>query len=137
MAGTTPQLAAAAATPLATPPTPNIPVSWAATLRTVGFGVEAEPGLTAALNAVGLDSFPFDGTLNDVITWLSGLGVTIPGVGNAASILRAVDRWLLGSRTGYREAATALFYAFSRAQNSSTSRRRRSTTSTSRPATRP
>ena len=117
VAGTTPQLAAAAATPLATPPTPNIPVSWAATLRTVGFGVEAEPGLTAALNAVGLDSFPFDGTLNDVITWLSGLGVTIPGVGNAASILRAVDRRLLGSRTGYREAATALFYAFSRAQD--------------------
>jgi hypothetical protein len=116
-AGTTAQLAAAAATPLPTPATPNIPVSWAATLRTVGFGVEAEPGLIAALSAVGLDAFPWDGPLDDVVTWLSGQGITIPGAGSATSILRAVDRRLLGARTGYREAAAALFTAFSRAQD--------------------
>jgi hypothetical protein len=119
VSGTTPQLAAAAATPLATPPAPNVPASWAATLRTVGFGVEAEPGLVEALNAIGLNAFPFDGTVNDVQTWLSGQGITIPGgVGGAAtSILRAVDRRLLGARSGYREGATALGAAFARAQD--------------------
>ena len=117
VAGTTPQLAAAAATPLATPPTPSVPASWAATLRTVGFGVEAEPGLVEALNVVGVGAFPFDGTLDDVETWLSGQGTTIPGGGAATSILRAVARRLLGARSGYREGATALAAAFSRAQD--------------------
>jgi hypothetical protein len=119
VAGTTPELAAAAATPLATPATPTAPASWAATLRTVGFGVEAEPGLVEALNAVGADAFPFDGPLTAVQNWLSGLGITIPGgVGGAAtSILRAVDRRLLGARSGYREAATAIAAAFDRAQD--------------------
>jgi len=119
VAGTTPQLAAAAATPLATPATPVVPASWAATLRTVGFGVEAEPGLVAALNAIGVGAFPFDGPLTDVQNWLSGLGITIPGGagGAAASILRAVDRRLLGARSGYREAATAIAAALARAQD--------------------
>jgi hypothetical protein len=119
VAGTTPELAADAATPLATPPTPTVPASWAATLRTVGFGVEAEPGLIAALNAVGPDAFPFGGTLEEIRQWLSPFGITLPSaVGDpATSIVRAVDRRLLGARSGYREAATALAAAFTRAQD--------------------
>lgn len=119
VAGTTAELAADAATPLAAPTTPTVPGSWAATLRTVGFGVEAEPGLTAALAEVGVDAFPFDGPLEQVRTWLTGQGITIPaGVDAAAtSMLRAVDRRLLGAGNGYREAATALTAAFDRAQD--------------------
>ncbi len=119
VAGTTPELAVAASTPLATPAAPTVPASWAATLRTVGFGVEAEPGLTQALHALGTDAFPFDGTIADVRTWLSGLGLTIPTSvdGAATSVLRAIDRRLLGSARGYRETATALAAAFTRAQD--------------------
>lgn len=119
VAGSTPELAADASTPLPSPSTPTAPASWAATLRTVGFGVEAEPGLVEALNAVGADSFPFDGPLSAVQSRLSSLGVTIPGgAGDAAtSILRAVNRRLLGARSGYRETATALAAAFARAQD--------------------
>jgi hypothetical protein len=115
VAGTTPALAAAAATPLAVPAAPAVPASWAATLRTVGFGVEAEPGLVEALNA----AFPFDGPLSAIQTFLSGQGITIPGgAGDAAtSIVRAVDRRMLGARSGYRESATALAAAFTRAQD--------------------
>ncbi|GII31835.1 phospholipase D-like domain-containing protein [Planotetraspora mira] len=119
VAGTTAELAADASTPLATPATPAVPASWAATLRTVGFGVEAEPGLVEALNLVGVEAFPFDGPVNAVQSWLSARGITIPGgVGGAAtSMLRAVDRRLLGARSGYREAATALAAAFAGAQD--------------------
>jgi hypothetical protein len=119
VAGTTAELAVDAATPLATPATPTVPASWAATLRTVGFGVEAEPGLTALLNATGAGEFPFDGPLNDIKTWLAGQGITLPTAvgGPADSIARAVDRRLLGAARGYREAATALAAAFTRAQD--------------------
>lgn len=119
VAGSTVELAADAATPLAIPTAPTVPGSWAATLRTVGFGVEAEPGLVAAMAAAGVDPFPFDGPIDEVRTWLTGQGVTIPaGVdASAASMLRAVDRRLLGARNGYREAATALTAAFDHAQD--------------------
>ncbi len=119
VAGTTVELAADASTPLAAPGAPTVPGSWAATLRTVGFGVEAEPGLTAALGAVGLDAFPFDGPIDAVRTWLTGQGITIPAGADAAatSMLRAIDRRLLGAARGYREAATALAAAFDRAQD--------------------
>lgn len=119
VAGTTVELAADAAAPLAAPTSPTVPGSWAATLRTIGFGVEAEPGLTQAMAAASVDPFPFDGPLENVRTWLNGQGVTIPaGVdAAAASMLRAVDRRLLGARHGYREAATALTATFDRAQD--------------------
>ncbi|GAA4596659.1 hypothetical protein GCM10023194_69430 [Planotetraspora phitsanulokensis] len=119
VSGTTAELATDASTPLATPAAPAVPASWAATLRTVGFGVEAEPGLVEALNLTGQDAFPLDGTLTAVQAWLSARGITIPaGVGGAAaSMLRAVDRRLLGARSGYREAATALAAVFARAQD--------------------
>jgi hypothetical protein len=119
IAGTTPELAVDATTALPTPAQPTVPASWAATLRTVGFGVEAEPGLTAALNAVGVGEFPFDGTISDIRTWLSGLGVSIPTSVDtaAASVQRAINRRLLGAGRGYREAATALAAAFGRAQD--------------------
>jgi hypothetical protein len=118
LAGSTPQLVAAAATPLAAPAAPTVPASWAATLRTVGFGVEAEPVLVAALNAAGADAFPFDGPLTAVQDFLNGLGITVPPVvGDAVSILRAVNRRMLGARSGYREAATAMAAAFARAQD--------------------
>ena len=118
LAGFTPALVTAAATPLATPATPTVPASWAATLRTVGFGVEAEKELVAALNAVGVGAFPFDGPLTAVQNFLSGLGITIPAaVGDAVSILRAINRRMLGARSGYREAATAMAAAFGRAQD--------------------
>lgn len=119
VAGTTPELAVDAGTPLATPAAPGVPASWAATLRTIGFGVEAEPGLTAAMHAIGLGAFPFDGPLNDIQLWLAGQGITIPGSvgGAAASVVRAINRRLLGARNGYREAATALAAAFASAQD--------------------
>lgn len=119
VAGTTPELAVDAATPLATPAAPGVPASWAATLRTIGFGVEAEPGLTAAMHIVGLGAFPFDGPLNDIQLWLASQGITIPGTvgGAAASVVRAINRRLLGARNGYREGATALAAAFSGAQD--------------------
>jgi hypothetical protein len=119
VAGTTPELALDATTALAPPAAPSVPGSWAATLRTVGFGVEAEPGLTAALNAIGAAEFPFDGAISDVRAWLSGLGVTIPSSVDAAatSVQRALNRRLLGAGRGYREAATALSAAFGRAQD--------------------
>jgi len=81
--------------------------------------VEAEPGLTALLNATGAGEFPFDGPLNDIKTWLTGQGITLPTAvgGPADSIVRAVDRRLLGAARGYREAATALTAAFTRAQD--------------------
>ena len=119
VAGATADLAVDAATPLATPAAPTGPASWAATLRTVGFGVEAEPHLTAPLNATGTDAFPFDGPMDDIRTWLAGRGITVPtAVGGAAdSIVRALDRRLLGTARGYRETATALTAAFTRAQD--------------------
>ncbi len=119
VAGTTAELATDAATPLPVPSAPTVAGSWAATLRTVGFGVEAEPGLTELLNAAGPDAFPFGGTLEDVRQWLGAQGISVPAaVGDAAtSIVRAVDRRLLGARSGYRETATALAAAFARAQD--------------------
>lgn len=119
VAGTTADLAADASTPLPAPIAPTVPGSWAATLRTVGFGIEAEPGLTELLNAVGPNAFPFGGTLEDIRQWLAAQGITVPTAtgDSATSIVRAVDRRLLGARSGYREAATALAAAFSRAQD--------------------
>jgi hypothetical protein len=119
VAGTTADLASDAVTPLATPTAPTGPASWAATLRTVGFGVEAEPHLTEPLNATGTGAFPFDGPLNDIRTWLAGRAITVPTASGAAadSIVRALDRRLLGAARGYRETATALVAAFARAQD--------------------
>jgi hypothetical protein len=119
VAGTTAELAANALTPFTVPATPTVPASWAATLRTVGFGVEAEPGLVEVLNAVGPGAFAFGGALEDVRQWLAGQGISIPSATGdpATSAVRAVDRRLLGARSGYREAATALAGAFSRAQD--------------------
>ena len=118
-AGTTAELAVNASTPFPHPPPPAVPSSWAATLRTVGFGVEAEPGLIEALNTVGAQAFPLDGTFDDVRQWLTAHGVPIPAAAGSAasSMLRAVDRRLAGARTGCREAATALTAAFGRAQD--------------------
>ncbi len=119
VAGTTPELAVAAATPLPTPAAPTGSGSYAATLRTVGFGVEAESGLVEALTVTGVGAPPFGGTFEELRTWLSGNGIPIPNaVGDPAqSILRALDRRLIGARSGYREAATALAAAFTRAQD--------------------
>lgn len=118
-AGTTVALAQAAATPIAQPAAPTVPGTWAAVLRTVGFGVEAEPGLTQVLNAVGLGAFPFDGTFSDIQNWLSTNGIAIPGSTGpaAASVVRAVSRRMLGARSGYREAMQAMFVAFARAED--------------------
>ncbi|WP_300080732.1 hypothetical protein [Propioniciclava sp.] len=118
-AGTTVALAQAAATPLPQPAAPTVPGTWTAVLRTVGFGVEAEPGLTQVLNATGLGAFPFDGTFSDIQTWLSTNGITLPGSTGpaAASVVRAVSRRMLGARSGYREALQAMFTAFARAED--------------------
>ncbi len=119
LAGSTPELAVAAGDPLPVPDPPTVPGSWAATLRTVGFGVEAEPFLIEALNALGTDGYPWNAALDQIRTWLSGLGVPLPAVvGDPAdSIVRAVNRRLLGARSGYREAATALADRLSGAQD--------------------
>jgi hypothetical protein len=119
VAGSTVDLASDASTPLPTPAAPTGPTSWAAVLRTVGFGVEAEPGLIGALNATGVNAYPTSEAFADVQAWLAGQGRTIPdAVGAAAtSIVRALDRRLLGARSGYREGATALAAAFRRAQD--------------------
>lgn len=118
-AGTTVSLAQAAATPLPQPTAPTVPGTWAAVLRTVGFGVEAEPGLTQLLNATGLGGFPFDGTFSDIQNWLSTSGLTIPGSTGtaAASVVRAISRRMLGARSGYREAMQAMFAAIAQAED--------------------
>ncbi len=119
MSGSTPDLIASASTPLASPAAPSVPGSWAAVLRTVGFGVEAEPGLTAALNAVGVGAYPFDGPLTAIRDWLDTAGVPVPASisGPVDSVERAVNRRMLGAARGYREAATALVSAVSAAQD--------------------
>ena len=118
-AGTTVALAQAAATPIAQPAAPTVPGTWAAVLRTVGFGVEAEPGLTQVLNATGLGAFPFDGTFSDIQNWLTTNGITLPGSTGpaAASVVRAISRRMLGARSGYREGLQAMFTAFARAED--------------------
>ena len=119
LAGTTPELAVDASTALATPTVPTVAGSWAATLRTVAFGVEAEPGLVEVLDAVGADAYPLDGTLADIRAWLSGQSIPLPAAAGAAadSIVRAVNRRLLGARHGYRESATALTARIGSAQD--------------------
>ncbi|MEA5118989.1 MAG: hypothetical protein VB036_15425, partial [Propionicimonas sp.] len=118
-AGDTVSLAIAAATPLPQPTAPTVPGSWAAVLRTVGFGVEAEPGLVQALNLVGAGGFPFDGSFADLQTWLNGKGIPIPASAGqaAASVVRAVSRRMLGARSGYREAAQAMLNAIGQAED--------------------
>ncbi|WP_061298046.1 hypothetical protein [Herbidospora cretacea] len=113
VAGTTAALASAAEVALPVPAAPTSPSAWAATLRTVGFGVEAEPALAEAMHLVG---FPFDGTADDAHTWLTSRGVPLPPELSAA-VLRAVSRRLFGTHTGYRETATALAAAFADAQD--------------------
>ncbi|WP_030455847.1 hypothetical protein [Herbidospora cretacea] len=113
VAGTTTALASAAEAALPVPAAPAAPSAWAATLRTVGFGVEAEPALTEAMHLAG---FPFDGTADDAHTWLTSRGVPLPGP-LSAGVLRAVSRRLFGAHSGYRETATALAAAFADAQD--------------------
>lgn len=119
MTGSTPELISAASTPMAVPADPTVAGSWAAVLRTVGFGVEAEPGLIAALNAVGVGAFPFDGPLTAIRDWLDTAGIPVPASisGPVDSVERALNRRMLGAARGYREAATALAAAVSQAQD--------------------
>jgi hypothetical protein len=92
---------------------------WAAGLRTVAAGVEAEVGL-AALFDLGLgDAYPFGQTLTDIRDFLSGVGLTLPATlaDPAGRVARALDRRFLAAAHGAREGATALLAAVRRAED--------------------
>lgn len=111
-------LATAAATPFVEPPPPVGPGAWAAPLRTVSAGIEGEAIL---LQALALSSvYPFGQELADALGWWSSnVGVTIPlpVVTALASVARALDRRVLASAKGAREAAISLQRAFADAQD--------------------
>jgi hypothetical protein len=117
-ARTTVDLVSAAATPFAAPADPAAPSLWAAALRTVAAGVEAEPGLAEIIVGTG-DPYPFGDTLDNIRNWLSRQGITIPSGLDAAadSIVRAADRRMLIAARGAREGATSMVAALRRAED--------------------
>jgi hypothetical protein len=117
-AGSTPDLAALAATPLTEPPEPDAPSPWAAVLRSVGFGVESEPGLPQLITAAG-DAYPFGDTLVAIRDWLAARGITLPGGLDAAanSVVRALDRRMRAASHGLREGAESVRAAIGRAED--------------------
>lgn len=109
-------LAQAATTPLQVPSAPTSNSLWAAGLRTVAAGVDAEVGLTQLIT-----SYPYFGTqYEDKKAWLEAqIGTSLPSaVDDAArSAARALDRRMLASAYGAREGATSLIAAIQRAED--------------------
>ena len=106
---------------IALPPAPNSDSLWAAGLRTVAAGVEAEIGLAQLLDATMGDAYPFGDGLASIRTFLSGLpgGITLPSsiVDPAGRVARALDRRFLAAARGAREGATALAAAIDQAED--------------------
>ena len=116
-AGTTPELAVAAFTPLPVPAAPAAPAAWAVGLRTIGAGVEAELGLAALLDLISTNH-SFTADWNAAVAWWNGLvPAALQLTGNeAGDAPRALDRRILAAR-GLREGATSLLAAINRAED--------------------
>ena len=111
-------LATVSSTPFIEHAPPLSPGVWAAPLKTVSVGIEGEAILLQALSLS--DVYPFGSTLQDVINWFNtNVAITIPAPATtaAASVARALDRRVLASAKGAREAAISLQRAFSDAQD--------------------
>ncbi len=108
-----------AANDLAVPTAPSADSLWAAGLRTVAAGMEAEVGLSELAALIGGGGYPFGEGLAAIRTALTGLGIAIPaGIGDPADrIARALDRRFLAAARGAREGATALRRAIERAED--------------------
>ncbi len=116
-AGSTAELAVAASTPLATPATPAAPVAWAAGLRTVGAGVEAELGIAQLFAFLNSNNTFSTQWANAVAWWNSNLPPALHLTGNeVGDAPRALDRRMLAAR-GLREGATSLLAAVQRAED--------------------
>lgn len=116
--GSTISLITAAATALQRPTTPDSDSAWAAVLRTVAPGVEAEIGVEVLLGALG---FQFGTTIDQIEQWLQsnlpgGGGISLSG-GDAGSVLRALERRLLMAARGGQEGARSLLSAIGRAED--------------------
>ena len=126
-ATTTPDLITAAVSPLTVPSTPAAATLWAAPLRTVAAGVEAELNPTQLANLLNAPSpYPFGQGLDAIRNWLqTGPGaaltsqIPLPASVDAAadSVVRALDRRLLAAARGLQEGATSLLAAFARAED--------------------
>ncbi|MCA9695050.1 MAG: hypothetical protein KC636_36055, partial [Myxococcales bacterium] len=120
-AASTSALATAADTPLQVPSAPASDSLWAVGLRTEAAGVALEVGLDTLLASVTSSSYNFDDTWANKRTWLNNhvdpdIPNTVGQGANEASVVRAVDRRVLTSSFGAREAATSLRAAFARAE---------------------
>ena len=104
---------------LTVPTAPTADSLWAAGLRTVAAGVEAEVGLSELAALVGGSGYPFGAGLESIRSALDGIGITIPaGIGDPANrVARALDRRFLAAARGAREGATALIRAIGRAED--------------------
>ena len=96
----------------------------AAVLRSCAFGLEGVPGIATA--AITANVFPFSQQEAGLETWLNSQISAGGGAGSALrsaagtftdGIARALDRRILSSGYGAREALTALIAAFDRAQD--------------------
>ncbi len=120
LAGSTVDLVTSAAeNEIAVPSTPTDDSLWAAGLRTVAAGMEAEVGLPELVALVGGSGYPFGEGLDSIRTALNGFGITIPAdIDDPADrIVRALDRRFLAAAKGAREGATALLRAIGRAED--------------------
>ena len=115
-AGDTASLAQAAfSTPFTNPADPAKPSAWAAVLATVAAEVEAEDGVAELVSAGG---YGFGGTVDDIRNALSGISAIPGGLGGqAASVVRAIDRRILAAARGLREGATSMLAAIQRAED--------------------
>lgn len=120
LAGSTVDLATTvAANDLAVPTTPTADSLWAAGLRTVAAGMEAEVGLSELAALLGGSGYPFGEGLDSIRSALTGAGISIPAsIGDPANrVARALDRRFLAAAKGAREGATALIRAIGRAED--------------------
>lgn len=121
-AANTSALATAADTPLAVPNAPANDSLWAVGLRTEAAGVALEVGLGTLLASLTSGNYDFDASWSDKRTWLNNridpdIGGGVGAGASEASVVRAVDRRVLTSSFGAREAATSLAAAFARAED--------------------
>ncbi len=97
-----------------------------AVLRTVAAGMEGLPGVGVGATQPGANLFPFSQNAAALLAWLDtqipqggGAGTALRGAaaGPIDSMTRALDRRILASAFGAREALTALLAAIGRAQD--------------------
>ncbi len=107
--------------PRPAPPTviaPAAPNAWVAVLRTVGFGVDGEPGSSRGDPRRSASAVSRLRRLADVPSWLEGGVGALPATFDSTGDLpRAISRRLLSGGWGLREVATSLDGAFGSAED--------------------